>query len=68
METQAQQGLSEGEQQLVQCYRSLVATLREHGEELPPYAHRNAIKAAAVLWQVANGAGERPGHIYDAGA
>jgi len=61
-------GLTEGEQRLVECYRQLVATLRENGEELPPYAQRNAVKAAAVLWQVANGAGQRPGQIYDAGA
>ena len=57
-----------GERRLVDCYEELVSTLRENGEELPPYAQRNAIKAAAVLWQVANGAGSRPGHIYDAGA
>ena len=63
-----QNGLTEGEQRLLECYRQLVATLRENGEELPPYARRNAIKAAAVLWQVANGAGQRPGNIYDAGA
>jgi len=63
-----QNGLTEGEQRLLECYRQLVATLRENGEELPPYAQRNAVKAAAVLWQVANGAGQRPGNIYDAGA
>lgn len=60
--------LTVGERRLVDCYRELVATLRENGDELPPYAERNAIKAAAVLWQVANGAGARPGHIYDTGA
>ncbi len=60
--------LSRGEQRLLDCYEELVATLREDGEELPPYARRNAIKAAAVLWQVANGAGRQPGQIYDAGA
>lgn len=68
MDLEPRTELSAGEERLLECYRALVATLREHGEELPPYAHRNAIKAAAVLWQVANGAGERPGHIYDAGA
>jgi hypothetical protein len=39
-----------------------------HRDELPPYAERNAIKALAALWQVANGAGRRPGDIYDLGA
>lgn len=60
--------LTAGERRLIDCYEELVRTLRENGEELPPYAQRNAIKAAAVLWQVANGAGAGPGHIYDAGA
>jgi hypothetical protein len=44
-----------------------VATLRDEAEDLPPYVRRNAIKAAAALWQVANGAGAQPGHIYDVG-
>jgi hypothetical protein len=60
--------LSDGERQLVDCYETLIAILREHEEDLPPYAERNAIKAAAALWQVANGAGTQPGHIYDSGA
>jgi len=63
----APQELSAGERRLVDCYEEIVRTLRENGEELPPYAQRNAIKAAAVLWQVANGAGTRPGHAYDVG-
>lgn len=60
--------LSPGEVRLLDCYQELLAILREDGEELPPYARRNAIKAAAVLWQVANGAGAGPGQIYDVGA
>jgi hypothetical protein len=59
---------TEGEQRLLDCYEQLAATLAEHRDELPPFAERNAIKALAALWQVANGLGHRPGHIYDLGA
>jgi hypothetical protein len=58
---------SAGEQELVECYERLVAVLRDHGDELPPFAHRNAVKAAAALWQVANGLGLQPGQLYDLG-
>jgi hypothetical protein len=60
--------LAAGERRVIACYDELAATLREHGEDLPPYARRNAIKALAALWQVANGAGARPGQVYDLGA
>jgi hypothetical protein len=60
--------LTTGERELVACYESLKAILLQHGEELPPYAERNAVKALAALWQVANGAGLQPGHIYETGA
>jgi hypothetical protein len=56
-----------GEQELIACYERLVAVLREHGDDLPPFAHRNAIKATAALWQVANGLGLQPGQLYDVG-
>ena len=59
--------LTAGERELVACYERLVQTLREHGDELPPFAQRNAIKAAAALWQVANGLGRQPGQLYDVG-
>ncbi len=36
---------------------AIEAVLEEHGEELPPFARRNAVKALAALWQVANGLG-----------
>lgn len=67
MSAETQDALSDGERRLVDCYEEVVAILRQNGEELPPYAKRNAIKAAAALWQVANGAGKHPGHIYDVG-
>jgi hypothetical protein len=60
--------LSAGEQAIVDCYETLKAVLLEHRDELPPYAERNAIKALAALWQVANGAGLEPGHITETGA
>ena len=60
--------LSAGEQALVETYDRLHAILAEHGEELPPFAQRNAIKALAALWQVANGLGRDPGQLYDVGA
>ena len=68
MSIDTREDLSDGEWRLVGCYETLMAILHELGEDLPPYAERNAIKAAAALWQVANGAGMQPGHIYDAGA
>jgi hypothetical protein len=60
--------LTDGEQQLLECYESIKRVLTEHRDELPPFAERNAIKALAALWQVANGAGAQPGHIYETGA
>jgi hypothetical protein len=60
--------ITEAEQELVDSYERLVRVLRQHGEELPPFARRNAIKATAALWQVANGLGRQPGHPYDVGA
>ena len=59
---------SAGERALLEVYDQLLAVLREHGDELPPFAERNAIKALAALWQVANGLGRDPGQVYDVGA
>ncbi len=58
---------SEGEQAIVDAYELLLGALRDHGDELPPFAARNAVKAAAALWQVANGLGLDPGHPYELG-
>jgi predicted component of type VI protein secretion system len=60
--------ISEGEAALLETYERLRAILAEHGEELPPFAQRNAVKALAALWQVANGLGRQPGQVYDVGA
>jgi hypothetical protein len=60
--------ISEGEQELLLIYERLRAVLEEHDEHLPPFAQRNAIKALAALWQVANGLGAQPGQVYHVGA
>jgi hypothetical protein len=39
-----------------------------HGDELPPFALRNATKSLAALWQVMNGLDMDPGQLYDVGA
>jgi hypothetical protein len=63
------QELTAGERELVGCYETLARVLAEHREELPPFAERNAIKALAALWQVANGYGLQPGpQVHDLGA
>ena len=60
--------ISGGERELLEVYERLRGILEQHGEELPPFAQRNAIKALAALWQVANGLGAQPGQVYDVGA
>ena len=60
--------LNPAQEQLVECYGRLVGALREHGDAMAPYERRNALKAAAALWQVMNGLDMDPGQIYDIGA
>jgi hypothetical protein len=60
--------LAPAEADLVACYGQLAATLRERGDELPPFARANATKALAALWQVANDLDVEPGQLYDVGA
>jgi len=60
--------LTPAEASLVECYEKLATTLREHGDELPPFARANATKALAALWQVANDLDVEPGQLYDVGA
>ena len=59
--------LTPGERALADCYEQLKAALQEHADELPPFAARNARKALAALWQVANGLDLDPGQLYDSG-
>jgi hypothetical protein len=60
--------LTDAERELIGCYETIERVLREQRDELPPFAERNAIKALACLWQIANGAGLQPGQIYATGA
>jgi hypothetical protein len=60
--------LSPAESSVVECYEQLATTLRDHGDELPPFVRSNATKALAALWQVANGLDVGPGQVYDLGA
>jgi predicted component of type VI protein secretion system len=60
--------IGEGEAALLETYERLREILEQHGDELPPFAQRNAVKALAALWQVANGLGRQPGQVYDVGA
>jgi hypothetical protein len=60
--------LNESEAQVVEVYRALEAMLRDQGDDLPPFARRNATKALAALWQVANGMDMEPAQPYDLGA
>jgi hypothetical protein len=60
--------LNEAERTLVESYRTLERVLREQGDQLAPFAHRNATKALAALWQVMNGLDQDPGQLYDLGA
>jgi hypothetical protein len=60
--------LTEGEEKLVECYRSLAHVLMGHREDLAPFEERNALKALAALWQIMNGLDMDPGQVYDLGA
>ncbi|HSO93516.1 MAG TPA: hypothetical protein VLS53_03480 [Candidatus Dormibacteraeota bacterium] len=59
--------LTESEKALVECYRTLSRILKE-SDDLAPFQRRNALKAVAALWQVANGLDMDPGQLYDIGA
>jgi hypothetical protein len=68
MENLMGQELAESEAKLVDVYRELARTLDMYGDELPPFARRNGLKALAALWQVMNGLDMDPGQLYDVGA
>ncbi len=59
--------LSPAQQQLVECYRSLVTVLSDSSDDLAPFEQRNALKATAALWQVMNGLDLDPGQLYHLG-
>jgi hypothetical protein len=59
--------LSDAERTLVECYQGLVRVLKNEAD-LAPFERRNALKAVAALWQVANGLDLDPGQLYEIGA
>ena len=59
--------LSEAECMVVDVNRQLARTVEMHGDELPPFAKRNSLKALAALWQVMNGLDMDPGQVYHLG-
>lgn len=58
--------LTESERTLVDCYQTLVKVLER--DDLAPFERRNALKAVAALWQIANGLDLDPGQLYHIGA
>ncbi len=60
--------LTEAESKLVDVYRDLSRVCEMYADELAPFEQRNALKALAALWQVANGLDMDPGQLYDVGA
>ncbi|HYM48987.1 MAG TPA: hypothetical protein VET65_00295 [Candidatus Limnocylindrales bacterium] len=58
--------LSQAEQTIVECYQTLVRVLER--DDLAPFERRNALKAVAALWQIANGLDMDPGQLYHIGA
>lgn len=60
--------LTAAQAELVECYDKLARVLSDRRDELAPYEERNALKALAALWQVANGLDMDRGQIYHLGA
>jgi hypothetical protein len=60
--------LNAAQTSLVECYEQLARTLSDHRAELAPFEERNALKALAALWQVANGLDMDRGQLYHLGA
>ncbi|MEA2435200.1 MAG: hypothetical protein QOG54_2657 [Actinomycetota bacterium] len=60
--------LSPAQAELVGCYDKLASLLGDRSGELAPFEQRNALKALAALWQVANGLDMDRGQIYHLGA
>ena len=59
--------LNSAEQQLVDCYHTLLRVLSDQRDELAPFEERNALKALAALWQVVNGLDLDPDQLYHVG-
>ena len=62
------QELNPAQAELIECYDTLARLVDDKGSELAPFERRNALKALAALWQVANGLDMDRGQIYHLGA
>lgn len=62
------QDLTPAQAELIECYDTLARLVGDKGSELAPFERRNALKALAALWQVANGLDMDRGQIYHLGA
>ncbi|MEA2453207.1 MAG: hypothetical protein QOG04_1917 [Actinomycetota bacterium] len=62
------QDLTPAQQELMDCYDTLARVLGDRSDELAPFEKRNALKALAALWQVANGLDMDRGQTYHLGA
>ena len=60
--------LNPAQQELIDCYDRLARVVADRRGELAPFEERNALKALAALWQIANGLDMDRGHIYHLGA
>lgn len=54
--------------ELMECYDKLARLLADQADDMQPFEKRNALKALAALWQVANGLDMDRGQIYHLGA
>jgi hypothetical protein len=68
MQNSLGQELTPAQYELMECYDSLARILADSRDELAPFEERNALKALAALWQVANGLDMDRGQIYHLGA
>jgi hypothetical protein len=62
------QELNLAQQELIDCYDRLASVLGDRRDELAPFEERNALKAFAALWQIANGLDMDRGQTYHLGA
>ena len=60
--------LNAAQQELIECYDRLARVFADRADELAPFEKRNALKALAALWQVANGLDMDRGQTYHLGA
>ncbi len=68
MQNATRQDLSPAQEELIACYDRLARLVSDHRDKLAPFEERNALKALAALWQVANGLDMDRGQIYHLGA